>query len=454
MSNFIPSLESFVKGTAATAAGLGTLGVGLLYYGQNYLIYPSAFPSGSREHVSTPSEFGLPYTDLTLTAPDGVKLKAYLLTQKVELDVHGANGVPWNWDEDGDDQAFAGSRPTVLMFHGNGGNHGHRIPLARVFFLKMRCNVLMLSYRGYGLSSGTPSERGLQSDAQTALDHITNHAFLARSPVILYGQSIGGAVSIDLCAKNPRVVRALVLENTFTSLPRVIPAAMPWLGPFAFLCHQKWESYAKVPRIPPDIPVLLLGGVRDELVPRAHMHELWSLFCARGKPSTQPRHGFHSLSNSFSTKHQEKPLPTPPPNTNPDSKPWSLAAGRGAASADPTSASAPGEPAKDIGARAAVELGGTAAEKNVSSAGDDGDEDGDGEGAGKERGRDEEDGGEGLGPPVSLREGKNQFLEFGAGTHNDTCVQPGYWHAVAEFVAALQERPAESVERARERQLL
>ena len=42
----------------------------------------------------------------------------------------------------------------------------------------------------------------------------------------------------------------MVLENTFTSLPRVIPAAMPWLGPFAFLCHQKWESYAKVrPRV-------------------------------------------------------------------------------------------------------------------------------------------------------------------------------------------------------------
>ncbi|KZV61490.1 alpha/beta-hydrolase [Peniophora sp. CONT] len=424
MSNLIPSLESFVKGTAATAAGLGTLGVGLLYYGQNYLIYPSAFPSGSREHVSTPSEFGLPYTDLTLTAPDGIKLKCYLLTQKVELDVHGANGVPWNWDEDGGDEVFAGSRPTVVMFHGNGGNAGHRIPLARVFFLKMRCNVLMLSYRGYGLSTGTPSERGLQLDAQTALDHITNHPFLSSSPIILYGQSIGGAVSIDLCSKNTKVVKALVLENTFTSLPRVIPAAMPWLGPFAFLCHQKWESFAKVPRIPPDIPVLLLGGVRDELVPRQHMHELWRLFCARGKPSTNTNSRISSLSS------KEKPQP-PPTSPSSNSKPWSLAAGRGAALADPSSASAPGEPSKSITAQAAHELGGTPSEKG----------DGDREGE------------DGLGEPVSLRDGKNQFLEFGAGTHNDTCVQPGYWHAVAEFIAALQDRPAESVERARERAL-
>jgi hypothetical protein len=43
---------------------------------------------------------------------------------------------------------FIASRPTVIMFHGNGGNHGHRLPLAKIFFLKMRCNVLMLSYRG------------------------------------------------------------------------------------------------------------------------------------------------------------------------------------------------------------------------------------------------------------------------------------------------------------------
>jgi hypothetical protein len=43
---------------------------------------------------------------------------------------------------------FVSSRPTVMMFHGNGGNHGHRIPLAKVFYLRMRCNVLMVSYRG------------------------------------------------------------------------------------------------------------------------------------------------------------------------------------------------------------------------------------------------------------------------------------------------------------------
>jgi pimeloyl-ACP methyl ester carboxylesterase len=70
------------------------------------------------------------------------------------------------------------------MFHGNGGNAGHRVPLAKVFFAKLRCNVLMLSYRGYGRSDGAPSERGLRVDAQTALDFVRQHEALRRSPVV------------------------------------------------------------------------------------------------------------------------------------------------------------------------------------------------------------------------------------------------------------------------------
>ena len=66
---------------------------------------------------------------------------------------------------------FIASRPTVLMFHGNGGNHGHRIPLAKIFYMRMRCNVFMLSYRGYGLSDGSPSEKGKCTMALRARCH-------------------------------------------------------------------------------------------------------------------------------------------------------------------------------------------------------------------------------------------------------------------------------------------
>ncbi|KAI0299722.1 Alpha/Beta hydrolase protein [Multifurca ochricompacta] len=376
MSNLIPSLETFAKGTAATAAGLGTLGMGLLYYGQNFLIYPSAFPAGARENVPVPSDFSIPYTDLELTTRDNIKIKAFLLLQRLVLNM---SETPVEKDNALSDEEFAATRPTILMFHGNGGNHGHRIPLGKIFFGKMRCNVIMLSYRGYGHSEGTPSEKGLQTDAQTVLDYVHAHPLLARTPIILYGQSIGGAVAIDLAYRNPQMITALIIENTFMSLPRLIPMAMPWLGPFSFLCHQKWESYLKAPKLPPDMHVLMLGGARDEVVPRSQMHELWAIIRNRGRPPTS----------------------------------------RAAAGRSPEKA----------------QRGTVNKEEQREEEGDDDDDDDHGGDRGGDDGR--------PGPnnvkvdPRILTDGGNTYIEFGAGTHNDTCIQPGYWSAVAEFVAGL-----------------
>ncbi|KAN0082903.1 Alpha/Beta hydrolase fold [Tylopilus felleus] len=330
MSKYIPSLESFAKGALATAAGVTTVGCGLLYYGQNYLIYPSAFPPGSRTDVDVPSKYGLVYEDLTLRTEDGITLRSYLLMQRKEITHTHAMQVDWTEDQSNED--FAATRPTVIMFHGNGGNHGHRIPLARIFFVKMRCNVLMLSYRGYGLSEGSPSETGLSIDAQTALDYVTSHPYLQKTPLILYGQSIGGAVAIHLASRNPSKITALILENTFMNLPRLVPHALPLLSPLTFLCHQKWDSASKIPFIPKSTPILMLSGVRDEVVPREHMQELWEIIARRQGSKVQP-----------------------------DGEPKVTEVGRG----------------------------------------------------------------------------KSKFVEFPGGSHNDTCVQQGYWTEVAVFVASL-----------------
>ncbi|KAG0699526.1 Alpha/Beta hydrolase protein [Suillus ampliporus] len=275
----LPSLEAFAKGTFATAAGVATLGCGLLYYGQNYLIYPSAFPPGSRTEVQVPTDFGLEYQDLPLVTEDGITLRCYLLMQRTEISNSHAPHI--DYPDQQTHEEFASNRPTVLMFHGNGGNHGHRIPLAKVFYVKMRCNVLMLSYRGYGHSEGSPSELGLRIDAQTALNYVTSHPYLQQTPIILYGQSIGGAVAIDLASRNPSKITALILENTFTNLPRLVPKALPLLGPLSFLCHQKWDSASKIPLIPRSTPILMLSGVLDEVVPREHMQELWQIVSRR-----------------------------------------------------------------------------------------------------------------------------------------------------------------------------
>ena len=111
------------------------------------------------------------------------------------------------------------------MFHGNAGNIGHRVPIARALQESLGCNVLMLEYRGYGLSTGTPDENGLMIDAQTGLDWIRNREETKDTKIVVYGQSLGGAVSIKLVAQNQKAgdIAGLILENTFTSIRKLIP---------------------------------------------------------------------------------------------------------------------------------------------------------------------------------------------------------------------------------------
>jgi fermentation-respiration switch protein FrsA (DUF1100 family) len=81
-------------------------------------------------------------------------------------------------------------------------------------------------------------------------------------------------------------ITALILENTFTSLPSLVPHALPLLGPFSFLCHQKWDSASKVPLIPATTPILMMSGLADELVPKEHMRALWEVVARRGETKT------------------------------------------------------------------------------------------------------------------------------------------------------------------------
>ncbi|WFD43995.1 bem46 protein, variant [Malassezia psittaci] len=183
-------------GTAAVGI---TTAAGLLFVYQRALIYPSSFPEGSRTEVDTPEQYDLPYREMRLNTPDGEKLHVYVMLQ-----------------QDGEkDEKLSEERPTIVMFMANAGNMGHRLPLAVVFYRRLGCNVVMLSYRGYGLSSGEASEHGLRIDAQTMLDWIQAHPILSKTKVIAYGQSIGGAVSIDLAARNSRKIAGLILENTY-----------------------------------------------------------------------------------------------------------------------------------------------------------------------------------------------------------------------------------------------
>ena len=91
----------------------------------------------------------------------------------------------------------------------------------------------------YGLCEGSPTVAGMRQDAQAALDYALSKGM---KHLVAYGQSIGGAVAIDLVDSNPGVFKALVVENTFTSIRQLIPDVVPWLRLLSPLCTEKWKS--------------------------------------------------------------------------------------------------------------------------------------------------------------------------------------------------------------------
>lgn len=169
------------------------------------LIYPRNVPVDARTEVPSPRQFGITdFEDLQIPTPDGETLHAFFLRQPK---------TPYR------------RNLTVLMFHGNAGNIGHRVPIAKALQDTLQCNVFMLEYRGYGLSTGVPDEAGLKLDAQTALDYLRQRPETRDTKFVIYGQSLGGAVSINLVANNQEQgdIGGLILENTFLSIRKLIP---------------------------------------------------------------------------------------------------------------------------------------------------------------------------------------------------------------------------------------
>jgi fermentation-respiration switch protein FrsA (DUF1100 family) len=273
MGTALDTFMSYLRIPLLASSGIAALCSGLLYFKQNELIYPRAFPPDARTNVPRPPQFGLTdYEELLIPTPDGESLSAFYLRPNRQ---HARN-------------------VTILMFHGNAGNIGYRLPIAKILVNDLRCNVLMLQYRGYGLSTGNPNEKGLMIDAQTGLDYIRQRSELRGTQVVIYGQSIGGAVAIGLASRNQKQgdIAGVVLENTFTSIRKLIPSAFPPARFLAPLCHQIWPSEETLPTIT-SIPFLFLSGLKDEIVPASHMARLYKI-CKAPKVWRELPNGSHN----------------------------------------------------------------------------------------------------------------------------------------------------------------
>ncbi len=193
----------------------------LVYLYQRRLLYPSYVPNDARTVVDIPSKWDMnDYEELFIeSAGDRKKLHCYLIYHRSSASAPVANN-------------------TLLFLHANAGNMGHRLPFAAIFNRKMKMNVVMMSYRGYGKSEGVAEELGMKQDAATVLEHIKKHKLLGETKIVVYGQSIGGAVAIHLASKFENRIDAVVVENTFLSIVSV----SLFIGLISYQTHSSCHS--------------------------------------------------------------------------------------------------------------------------------------------------------------------------------------------------------------------
>jgi uncharacterized protein len=200
-----------------------------------FIYYPS------RTLAADPASVGLRFRDVTFAAADGVDLHGWLI---------------------------AGRTPTTLLYsHGNGGNIGDRVRIARLLVEQLGVGVFMYDYRGYGRSAGAPSEAGLVSDAVAARAAMLREGIRAEH-LIYFGRSLGSAVTVDLALVHPP--RGVVLESPFTSVRAMGNAVLPGAG---YLFRTRWDSLGKIGGL--RAPLLVIHGESDEVVPFAQGRALF-----------------------------------------------------------------------------------------------------------------------------------------------------------------------------------
>ncbi len=210
----------------------------LIYFYQPRLIFHP-----HREIEATPALISLDYDQLTLTTSDEIAINAWWIP-------HPA------------------AKASVLFLHGNAGNISHRLDSIRIFH-DLGLSVLIIDYRGYGKSTGKPSEQGTYIDAETAWDYLVEERKINQDQIIIFGRSLGGAVASWLAEKYSPA--GLIMESSFTSVADIGRYYYPYL-PTSLLARIKYASINRISNI--KSPILIIHSKDDEIIPYSHAEQL------------------------------------------------------------------------------------------------------------------------------------------------------------------------------------
>ncbi len=204
----------------------------MMLFLENTLIFPAPkFPQGNWQPA------GLNHEDVFFESADKTKLHGWFVEHP-------------------------NARAVVLFCHGNGESVAGLDQLMRDYVETFEVSIFAFDYRGYGRSEGSPNEAGILADGDAAQKWLAKRAGVELAEIVLVGRSLGGAVAVDLAARNG--ARGLVLERTFTSMPDVASRLYRFL-PVRMLMKTQLDSINKIDQYTG--PLLQSHGTADSLIP-------------------------------------------------------------------------------------------------------------------------------------------------------------------------------------------
>ena len=226
---------------AAVAVGILAAVVTIRVIENHLIFFPPRYPEG----FPPPQTYERDVEDVWLRTADGVKINCF----------YHPNDA---------------SKQVLLWFHGNAENIGYDLGHLRAL-ATIGTNILAVDYRGYGKSEGNPDEEGVYRDADAAYDYLINLRHFRAEDIIIYGNSLGGAVGVNLASRRP--CGGLIVQSSFTSAV-AMARRMFAISLIGYVARSKFDSLHKIREV--RAPILVVHGTRDEVVPFAMGQELFA----------------------------------------------------------------------------------------------------------------------------------------------------------------------------------
>lgn len=157
----------------------------------------------------------------------------------------------------------------VLYLRGTPGTVADYAPYVMPDIVEAGLGALAIDYRGFGGSTGTPSEAGIRLDAQAAFDFIREEA--PQSKIAVFGQSFGSGPAVTLAVDRP--VAGVLLDAPYASILRLFELGAPPILPYRWLLTDQYNSLATIGRV--TAPVMILRGTADATIPLAEVRRLY-----------------------------------------------------------------------------------------------------------------------------------------------------------------------------------